>query len=139
MRALGIQNSFGFTRVGIATGIGFGEAIGAKPFARSEFRYVFLFLFFGAVQQNRHRANAGMGTKGRRKRARCSRNVIADQTGVHKAHAQSTISFGHSNAQKTQFGSFAHAGFGKCKIALFKAQFVGPNFFVDKFGYGIAH
>ncbi len=101
------QDGLAFSGVGVGAGIGFGQAVGGFPLARSELGQELGFLLFAAVIHDGQRADARVRRLRHRKRVTRSQ-AFGHQHGGVEIHAETAVFFGNSRSQQAEFAGFIH-------------------------------
>ncbi len=113
--AVGGENGAGAAIHGVAGGGGFGERVGADPFAGGELGQVLLFLRGRAVPDDGQRADAGVGGEGDGEAGQLA-DGFGDDGGGDLIHSEAAVGFGNIHGHEAEIAGLAQQGAGDGEV-----------------------
>ena len=98
----------GSQRGRVGAGLGLGETETAQPFAAGVFGQIGAFLFLGAVEYDRGRADAVVGADQRAERRRSLAEFDRNENFLFHGQAEAAVFFRNGQPEETEFLHFAH-------------------------------
>ena len=135
MRAVRREVGAGLGGQGVGPGLRFAEAIGADDFGARKLRQILLFLRFGAEEQKRQRADAGVRAVPSAERSVAGELFGDDHVGG-QIHFHAAVAFGRQDGFESERRGFAQQRDRGIEIAVLHFLHMRRDFFIEELARG---